>query len=473
MSLPALQTDGLPTPERLFTHHIDATAIPVTLVNAAGWADWQASAPRGQLAWAKTSGFAGKPGEIALLPGNKGEIIGVLAGVKEDKAALRPDTLASLAERLPAGVYTLDAPDAALGNALVGWALGQYRFTRYQGSAEAREPRVLVLPHAVDSTQAVALARASALTQDLINTPTADMGPAELAGAAQALASAHGALLTSVHGDELLTQNFPTIHAVGRAAATPPQLIDLVWGDPDAPKVTIIGKGVCFDSGGLNLKPGNSMALMKKDMGGAAHALGLASAIMELGLPVRLRVLIPAVENAVSGNAFRPGDVLRTRAGLTVEVTNTDAEGRLVLSDALTLAVEDGCDLLIDLATLTGAARVALGPDLPALFSSNDALATQLLACGTVTSDPMWQLPLWAGYGDMLKSSIADLVNAADGPFAGAVTAALFLERFTNDHPNWLHLDLYAWQSKSRAGAPVGGKAMGLRAIVALLKARY
>jgi leucyl aminopeptidase len=310
--------------------------------------------------------------------------------------------------------------------------------------------------------------------RDLVNTPAADMGPAELEAAAEMLARDHGATLSVTRGDAL-EQGYPMIHAVGMAAARgrEPRLIELEWGQADHPRLALVGKGVCFDTGGLDIKPSAAMRLMKKDMGGAAHALALADLVMRLRLPVRLHLLVAAVENAVAGNAFRPGDVLKTRKGLTVENTNTDAEGRLVLGDALTRAVEAKPELILDFATLTGAARVALGPDLPALFANDDALAAALIDAGTAANDPLWRLPLWDGYDEMLKSDIADLVNAAEGGFAGSITAALFLRRFVPKDIAWAHLDLFAWRPAARPGRPKGGDAMGLRAAWAMLKTRY
>ena len=317
------------------------------------------------------------------------------------------------------------------------------------------------------------MARSVFLVRDLINIPANDMGPAELEGAATTLSEEHDAEINVVRGDDLIAQGFPLVHAVGRAATRPPLLIDMAWGDPEAPKVTLVGKGVCFDSGGLNLKPGNYMDLMKKDMGGAAHVLGLAHMVMSAGLPIRLRVIVPAVENAVAGNAFRPGDILRSRKGLTVEVGNTDAEGRLILADALALAAEDEPELVIDMATLTGAARAALGPEVPPFYTKDDALARELVAHSQKVKDPLWHMPLWPGYETWLSSKVADLNHIGDSPMAGSITAALFLQRFTEDISSWLHIDIYAWNSKPRPGQPVGGEAQGIRALYELMKSRY
>ena len=316
-------------------------------------------------------------------------------------------------------------------------------------------------------------ARATYLVRDLVNTPANDLGPAELAEAAAAVARGAGVRANIIVGDDLLAKNYPLVHAVGRASARPPRLVDFAWGTPDAPKVTLVGKGVCFDTGGLDLKPSSNMLLMKKDMGGAAVVLGLAQMIMDAGLKVRLRVLIPAVENSVSGNAYRPGDVLATRKGKTVELGNTDAEGRLILADALTEADGEEPSLLVDCATLTGAARVALGPDLPALFTPSDDLARDLLRHGDAQSDPLWRMPLHAPYRDYLDSKIADFNNAADTSFAGSITAALFLKEFVSRTQAWAHIDLYAWNAKTRPGRPAGGEAMAMRALYALVAERY
>ncbi len=440
------------------------------LVHPDRWAEWlNAQPPRARAAIA-ANGLAGKAGNRAILPGDAAEDWSMLLVGDEPESA--PFRLAALAEQLPEGAYRLAQGEP--GAAMLGWLLAQYRFDRYRKSEAAPGPRTLLTgePGRIDET--LALAAATVQVRDLVNTPAADLGPAELEAQAAALAGAHGAKLTVTRGDAL-EQGFPMIHAVGMAAARgrEPRLIELEWGDPGHPRIAIVGKGVCFDTGGLDIKPSAAMRLMKKDMGGAAHALALAGIVMAQRLPVRLHLLIPAVENAVAGNAFRPGDVLRTRKGLTVENTNTDAEGRLILGDALARAVEGGPDLILDFATLTGAARVALGPELPALFANDDALAATLLDAATAQHDPLWRLPLWDGYDEMLKSDIADLVNAPDGPFAGSITAALFLRRFVPNEVAWAHLDLFAWRPAARPGRPKGGDAMGLRAVWAMLKGRY
>jgi leucyl aminopeptidase len=355
--------------------------------------------------------------------------------------------------------------------ALLGLALGGYAFSRYR-KHQGRDVAFAV-PEGVDGEPVRRRAEAIFLVRDLINTPASDMGPEALERAAHDLAAAHGAEVAVIAGDELLAQNFPMIHAVGRAAAQAPRLIDLTWGRPDAPKLALVGKGVCFDTGGLDIKPASGMLLMKKDMGGAANVLGLAALVMGGRLDVRLRVLIPAVENAISGNAFRPGDVLRSRKGPTVEIGNTDAEGRLVLADALALADEEEPDLLIDMATLTGAARVALGPDLPPFFTDDEALAAALVAASAAVADPLWRMPLWSPYDKKLASKVADLNNVTTDGFAGAVTAALFLRRFVDRARSWAHLDVFGWCPVEKPHCPVGGEAQGIRAIETVLAERY
>lgn len=413
--------------------------------------------------------ITGKAGNRAILPGEAADDWSALLVCDEPESS--PWRIASQGEILPEGSYRL--AEGPLGAAGLGWLLGQHRFEAYR-KPEPAGPRVLLTrePAAIDET--VRLAGAVAQVRDLVNLGASDMGPAELEAEAAALATRHGATLTVTRGDAL-EQGYPMVHAVGRAAskARSPRLIELEWGDAAHPRVALIGKGVCFDSGGLDIKPSSGMRLMKKDMGGAAHALALAGLVMAAGLKVRLHLLIPAVENAISADAFRPGDVLRTRKGLTVENTNTDAEGRLILGDALARAGEGSPELIIDFATLTGAARVALGPDLPATFANDEALAAALLAAGEAVHDPLWRLPLWAGYDEMLKSDIADMVNAPDGGFAGAITAALFLQRFVPAETPWVHVDTFAWRPNARPARPKGGEALGLRAMWELLKTRF
>lgn len=407
----------------------------------------------------------------AILPGDSAEDWSVVS-VVADITTLSPWCLAYLAEILPEGIYRL--AEGEPGPAMLGWMLGQHRYERYRKPDAPQGPRILLTGEASRIGAVGNLADATILVRDLVNTPAADMGPAELEAESEALAKAHDATLTVTRGGAL-ESGYPMIHAVGRAAAKryEPRLIELEWGNTAHPRVAIVGKGVCFDTGGLDIKNSVAMRLMKKDMGGAAHALALARLVMTEKLPVRLHLLIPAVENAVSGDSFRPGDVLRTRKGLTVENTNTDAEGRLVLADALTRAVEDNPDLILDFATLTGAARVALGPDLPPLFSNDPAFADALIAAGEAEADPVWRMPLWDPYEEMLKSDIADMVNAPDGSFAGSITAALFLRRFVPKDVAWAHLDVFAWRPLSKPGRPKGGDAFGIRAAWAALKARY
>ncbi len=446
-------------------------ATPLTIVPASDFDAWLHDKGERTRTLVAAQGFKGKADSIAFIPGdapaNGPADWSALAGSKGTADCW---TLAAAATALPAGRYRLHG---ALGPAGLGWLLAQHRFSRYRKPVGDIGPRLLLTSDIGGLGEAIRLAEATALVRDLVDTPAADMGPAELAEAVSAEARKFGATVEIIKGEALLAGNFPAIHAVGRAASRAPRLIDVHWGDPTHPRLTIVGKGVTFDSGGLNIKPGNSMALMKKDMGGAAHALALARLVMQAGLPVRLRLIIPAVENSISGDAMRPGDVLATRAGKTVEVTNTDAEGRLILADALTLAGEDGPALILDFATLTGAARVALGPQLPALFSNDDVLAADFAAASSAAGDPLWRLPLWAGYRDMLKSPIADLNNSPEGGFAGAVTAALFLEAFVPAGIPWAHFDTFAWNPASRPGRPRGGEALGLRASWALLKARF
>ena len=434
-----------------------------------GWEPWLQRQPARVRAAVAAQRLAGVSGTTAILPGDGAEDWSVVV-VADDGAS--PWWLAKAAELLPDGAYRL--ADGEPGAAMLGWCLAQHRFTRYRKADEGRGARVLLTGEPARIDETVRLAAATAQVRDLVDTGASDCGPAELEQAVAALATRHGGTLTVTRGDAL-QQGFPMIHAVGQAAARgrEPRLIELEWGDPTHPRVAIVGKGVCFDSGGLDIKPAAGMRLMKKDMGGAAHAIALAGLVMAAGLRVRLHLLIPAVENAIAGNAFRPGDVLATRKGLTVENTNTDAEGRLILGDALTRAGEEQPALILDFATLTGAARVALGPDLPATFVRDEALAAELVAAGEAVGDPLWRLPLWDGYDEMLKSDIADLVNAPDGGFAGAVTAALFLRRFVPDATPWAHLDTFAWRPTAKPGRPKGGEAYGLRAAWAVLKARY
>ena len=427
---------------------------------------WQAAQDDVAQAWLAAADFGAKAGEVVRLPDADGRPRRLVAGLGE-RAALT--SLGDLAAKLPAGDYRLANVDDGEHRLALGWALGGYRFDAFK-SVPRPMPRLLAKdPAVLDEWRAVALCR------DLINAPAAAMLPHDLEAAARQVAAVAGATVAVTEGDALLRGRLEAIHTVGRASASAPRLIDLRWGDPDHPKVTLVGKGVCFDSGGLDLKTASTMRLMKKDMGGAAHVLALARLVMARSLPVCLRVLVPAVENAVAGNAFRPGDVIRIYAGQTVEVGNTDAEGRLVLADALALAAEEDPALMVDFATLTGAARVALGPDLPALFGNEDELAQGVVEAGTQVEDPVWRLPLFAPYGRWLKSEVADVANvpgAAEGGYGGAIAAALFLERFVGGVP-WLHLDIMAWNTVTRPAHPVGGEAMGLRAVFAFLAERF
>ncbi|HZS85835.1 MAG TPA: leucyl aminopeptidase family protein [Stellaceae bacterium] len=445
-------------------------ALPLAAVTRETFAAWRAQQSERDRNWLDATGFTGEAGKLAFLPGPDGRPARVVAGTPEKEPLW---CLAGLPEALPEGRYALEEPlgGAAATRAALGWALGTYAFTRYK--ERTRGFATLVWPERADRAEVERLARAIFLTRDLVNTPAEDMGPPHLAAAAEHLAREFGARCTVIAGDALLEQNYPTIHAVGRAASRPPCLIDLRWGDEAAPKVTLVGKGVCFDSGGLDLKTAAGMKLMKKDMGGAATAMGLASALMAAGAPIRLRLLVPAVENAVSGNAMRPLDIVRTRSGKTVEIGNTDAEGRLILCDALAEADREKPALLADFATLTGAARVALGPDLPALFCNDDALAEALLRAGGAESDPLWRMPLFQPYRKMIDSKAADLNNVADWPYAGAIIAALYLAEFVAPSTPWAHLDILAWNTSAKPGRPEGGEAMGLRALYAHIRERF
>lgn len=444
-------------------------ATALHLVDKATLADFLKGLNAGQRAALSAQKFEGGGYEHAIVPdGDSWFAVAGVANVND----LSSWCMAKLADMLPGGTYRRAGGEP--GKALHGWITGQYRFDRYRKDAKDAEPRILLTKDVALIEPAIAEATAVLVVRDLVNTPAEDMGPLQLEAEARALAKRHHAEVHVVSGDAL-EHDYPMVHAVGRAAARShaPRLIEMTWGDAKHPRVAIVGKGVCFDSGGLDIKPSSGMALMKKDMGGAAHALALAGLIMTMGLKVRLHVLVPAVENAISGNAFRPGDILRSRAGLSVEITNTDAEGRLVLGDALTRATEMKPELVIDFATLTGAARVALGPDLPAMFARQSPTATQLLEAGRQLDDPCWQLPLHEGYREYLKSDVADLQNSPANGFAGASVAALFLDRFVGEGIDWVHFDTFAWRPVGKPGRPKGGDALGLRAAWGLLKARY
>jgi leucyl aminopeptidase len=440
-------------------------AIPIAPIAEGGLERWLAGQPAQTRNWIAANRFLAKPGQHLLIPDGEGRIAAVVLGVPAEKDIW---SYGGLPMSLPEGIYRLpdDMPEPAATAAGLGWALGGYGFTRYK--KRERGPAKLALPRNADKAAVRREAAAVFLVRDLVNTPSEDMGPAELAAAARAVAKAGGARYSVIVGEALLKQNYPAIHAVGRASSRAPRLVDFRWGRR-GPRVTLVGKGVCFDSGGLDLKTANYMQLMKKDMGGAAHVLGLAQMIMAAGLDLRLRVLIPAVENSVSANAYRPLDIIRSRKGLSVEIGNTDAEGRVILCDALAEADGEKPDLLIDMATLTGAARVALGPDLPALFANDDRLAEAALKHGKAVDDPVWRLPLHKPYRRMIDSPIADINNSGDSPHAGAITAALFLADFVDPATRWLHLDIMAWNARARPGRPEGGEAIAIRGLYALI----
>ena len=444
-------------------------AIPIHLVNEAGFESFAKGLTGAQRASLAAQRFKGGGYETAIVPDGDGWF--ALGGVA-DPDELSSWCLAKLAETLPAGTYRRAGGDP--GPATFGWQTAQYRFDRYKRDDKAEGPRVLLTAQAKGIEFAIHEAEAAMLVATLVNTPAEDMGPAALEDEAERIAKAHGADLAVTRGDAL-EQGFPMVHAVGRAAARhhAPRLIHFTWGKETDPVLAIVGKGVCFDSGGLDVKSASGMQLMKKDMGGAAHALALAQLVMQAGLPVRLHCIVPAVENAIAGNAFRPGDVLQTRKGITVEIGNTDAEGRLILGDALTLASEQEPDLVIDFATLTGAARVALGPDLPALMARRDETADALIAAGRAHDDEPWRLPLPEAYREYLASDIADTNNAHGNAFAGASVAGLFLDKFVGDGIDWAHFDTFAWRPSAKPGRPKGGAALGLRAAFHMLRERY
>jgi leucyl aminopeptidase len=443
--------------------------VPLYPVNSANYEQWLESLPGLQQKWLKANGFKAAPGELCSLPDSNGELHGYAFGMATQGWLYQ---LASLPAKLAKGSYCLVSdwePEQRL-QASLGWGLACYQFDLYCKPTKEMPSLVLQGDIAVDAER---LLTAQTLVRDLVNTPTEDMGPAQLAAAMRVQADQFDADMSVVQGVDLLTKNFPAIHAVGRASDREPRLLKMVWGNEDHPLLALCGKGVCFDTGGLNLKLGAGMALMKKDMGGSAHVLALAQLIMQAQLPVRLLVLIPAVENSVSGNAYRPGDVIATRKGLSIEIGNTDAEGRVVLADALTYACESGPDLVIDFATLTGAARIALGTDLPPVFSNDISIATELMEAGELEEDPLWVMPLYRPYKELLKSPIADMNNMASTPYGGCITAALFLECFVTDETDWVHIDTWAWNQGTRPGRPAGGEAIGLRAAFRYLKKRY
>ena len=445
-----------------------ATLIHVT--DKSRFEAWFALQPDAVRTAVKAQKFEGGANDIAILPADKPGEWSVAAGVT-DVSAPGLWHLAKLADSLPEGTYRLADYDAS--EAMLGWMLGQYRYHEYLSEPKLTGPRVLLVKEPARIAMAALQATATALVRDLVNRPAGDLGPNALEVETKRIAKAHKAEVTVTAGEPLET-GYPLIHAVGKAAMREhaPRLIELEWGDPRHPRVAIVGKGITFDTGGLDIKPSTGMRLMKKDMGGAAHALALAELIMAAHLPVRLHMLVAAAENSISGNAMRPGDIIKSRKGITVEIDNTDAEGRLVLADALTKAIEDKAELIIDFATLTGAARVALGPDLPAMFSNDDSVSIGLLAASKAATDPLWHMPLWAPYMEMLDSDIADMSNSGGG-FAGAVTAALFLQKFVPDNVPWVHLDTFAWRPSSKPGRPKGGEALGLRAVFGYLAERY
>ena len=468
-----LMRRGRATVHPIFVKSGEASAtLPIWFVSPANYAEVRGRLDGQNLAFADAGGFEPKAGRYLLLPGAKEQGLGAvlfgLEGAGEPRDPFLPGLLPQL---LPAGGYRFanDPYDARL--AALSFALGAYAFSRYR-KVERGDVK-LDLPQSVDRDELERVIEGVTLARDLINTPANDMGPAELEEAARALAARHGAKMRTIVGDDLLTEKFPLIHAVGRASSRTPRLIELTWGEGDHPLVTLVGKGVCFDSGGLDIKSESAMSLMKKDMGGAASVLALAHMVMSRGLKIKLRVLIPAVENSIDGEAFRPGDIYVSRKGLSVEVGNTDAEGRLVLADAIAWADESAPDLLIDLGTLTGAARVALGPDLPPFYTEDETFAANLSRHGFAENDPMWRLPLWAPYNALLESKVADLNNVSSRGFAGSITCALFLKRFVSLARIWLHIDIYAWTPTTKPGRPEGGECQGARALYALLAERY
>ena len=445
-------------------------ALPLVLVNSSNFNRVCKKFSKQQVRWLAENAFTGKPDSLCALPGSDGGIERYIAGIDNVED---PFAVAGLPKRLPEGEYTLEGSGvrANLETLAVGWGLGCYVFNRYKTNGVVKAK--LKLPNSADHQRIQETVAATYRVRDLINTPAEDMMPQHLAAVVAELAQTHGGEFTEIVGDDLLAENYPCIHTVGRASIHPPRLIELQWGSRKHPLVTLVGKGITFDSGGLDIKPAAGMRTMKKDMGGAAHAIGLAQLVMALELPVQLRLLVASAENAISSNAFRPGDVIHTRGGITVEIDNTDAEGRLVLCDALSDACDEKPDLLVDFATLTGAARVAVGTEIAAYFSNDREIANLVREAGVSTYDPTWELPLHAGYQSYLKSHVADMQNAASTPFGGAITAALYLQKFVDENIRWLHFDIMAWNNRARSGRPVGGEAMGLRAMLASLEELY
>jgi len=443
-------------------------AVPLMPISEAGLDAWLDAQPARLSAWARAMAFEAKAGTWCGLPDPTGRLEGVVVGWGGE-----PGLWASgnLAHSLPEGVYRLDGAGEAEAAFVLGWALGAYRFERYRKGP--RPPARLVVPAGEDSKRAVRIAEAIWWARDLINTPAGDMGPVELAEAAASLAAEFAGSCTVTVGDDLLKANYPAVHMVGRASSRAPRLIDLAWGAENAPKVTLVGKGVCFDSGGLDLKPAAGMLRMKKDMGGAASVLAIARLVMAEKLAIRLRALIPAVDNAVDGNAYRPMDVVKSRKGLTIEIGDTDAEGRVILADALAAAAEEGPELIVDMATLTGAARTALGTDLPALFANDKAVSREAIAAAALVDDAMWPIPIWRDYRERMKGEVADINNIANWDYADHIQAALFLEEFVGTAVPWLHIDTFCWRLEDRPGRPKGGDPQGARAVFELLRRRY
>ena len=451
---------------------VQKNTVPISLVSTDDLEEWLADLSNADKLWINRNKFKAAKGTVLIFSNGSGEIDKVIAGT--GAGDMSPWDYADIATSLPDGSYKFETQldDLQSSHATFGWAMAHYKFDLYL-KEKMDKTAVLNVPDNCDVDEVSRLVRGTTLARDLVNTPTCDMGPPELADVSEKLANEFGASINITVGDNLLKEGFNAIHTVGRAAEKEPRLIDLTWGDKNAPKVTLVGKGVCFDTGGLDIKPSNAMLTMKKDMGGAAHVLALGQMILESGINIRLRILIPAVENNIAGNAFRPGDIIKSYKGTTIEVGNTDAEGRLVLCDALALASEEKPDILLDFATLTGAARVALGPDIPPYFTDDDALSDELLAISKEEFDPLWPLPLYAPYKKMLSSSIADTNNIASTGFGGAITAALFLKEFVDDDISWTHFDVYAWNASECPGRPKGGEAMGIRSVYRFLVNKF
>jgi leucyl aminopeptidase len=452
---------------KCFAHSTTKKSTSIIFISQNDYSSWLAKQDAGIKNWLKKSGFRAEAGCHSLIPEKNGELATVLCVIDQKNFWCA----GSLPFTLPEGIYTFKLSDKDYTSYAIAWGLGAYQFTLYKTSS--RKPAQLIIPNAINHKKISNIVESIYWVRDLINTPTDDMGPSQLATAAANLSKQYKAKYKQIIGKNLLKNNYASIYTVGRASDDEPRLIDLRWGNKKHPKVTLVGKGVCFDSGGLNIKPSSGMVLMKKDMGGAAHALGLARMIMQARLPICLRVLIPAVENVISGNAYRPGDIIKSRKGMTIEIGNTDAEGRVVLADALTEAVSEKPDLLIDLSTLTGAARVALGTDLPAVFSNQDNVVTEVIKHAQKTSDPIWRLPLFAPYRESLNTPFADINNTSTDGYAGAITAALFLQEFVPNDIPWLHFDLMGWNLRSRPGRPQGGEAMAIRGLFSYLEERF